>query len=66
VNYHTLKLPRERIKMIDNRREFEEFFDNVLKDITMIGIDLEWKPSFGNGPNFYERETQLQCAIFII
>jgi len=54
VNYYTLKLPRERIKMIDNRRLFEEFFDNVLKDITMIGIDLEWKPSFGNRPNLRE------------
>jgi hypothetical protein len=44
--------------MIDNRRLFEEFFDNVLKDITMIGIDLEWKPSFGNRSNC-TREKQM-------
>jgi len=48
VNYHVLKLPRENIKLIDNRRLFEEFLDNGLRDINMIGIDLEWKPSFGN------------------
>jgi len=48
--------------MIDNRRLFEEFFDNVLKDITMIGIDLEWKPSFGNRPNL--RDYNAQFALF--
>lgn len=48
ANYHGLKLPRERIKVVDNRQLFEEFLDNVFKNITMIGIDLEWKPSFGN------------------
>jgi len=47
VNYHTLKLPRENIKLIDDRRLFEEFLDNGLRDVNMIGIDLEWKPSFG-------------------
>ncbi|KAL6263465.1 hypothetical protein P5V15_006256 [Pogonomyrmex californicus] len=47
VNYHILKLPRERIKLVDNRRMFEEFLDNGLRDVTIVGIDLEWKPSFG-------------------
>ncbi|EZA46919.1 hypothetical protein DMN91_004839 [Ooceraea biroi] len=47
VNYHGLKLPRERIKVVDNRQLFEEFLDNVFKNVTMVGIDLEWKPSFG-------------------
>jgi len=48
VNYHILKLPRENIKLIDDRRLFEEFLDNGLRNVNMIGIDLEWKPSFGN------------------
>lgn len=47
VNYHVLKLPRENIKLIDDRRFFEEFLDNGLRDINMVGIDVEWKPSFG-------------------
>lgn len=48
INYHTLKLPRESINVVDNGRFFEEFLDNGLKNITIVGIDLEWKPSFGN------------------
>ncbi|EFN78697.1 Probable exonuclease mut-7-like protein [Harpegnathos saltator] len=46
VNYYVLTLPRDRIKVIDNRRLFEEFLDNGLKGINMVGIDSEWKPSF--------------------
>lgn len=48
VNYHVLKLSRENIKLVDDGRLFEEFLDNGLKDVNMVGIDLEWKPSFGN------------------
>ncbi|EFN66105.1 Probable exonuclease mut-7-like protein [Camponotus floridanus] len=47
INYHTLKLPRESINVVDNGRLFEEFLDNGLKNVTIVGIDLEWKPSFG-------------------
>ncbi|KYM94459.1 PREDICTED: exonuclease mut-7 homolog [Cyphomyrmex costatus] len=47
VNYHILKLPRENIKLVDDRRLFEEFLDNGLRDVHIVGIDLEWKPSFG-------------------
>ncbi|EGI70405.1 Putative exonuclease mut-7-like protein [Acromyrmex echinatior] len=47
VNYHILKLPRENIKLVDNGRLFEEFLDNGLRDVNIVGIDLEWKPSFG-------------------
>ncbi|XP_018304800.1 exonuclease mut-7 homolog isoform X2 [Mycetomoellerius zeteki] len=47
VNYHVLKLPRENIKLVDDRRLFEEFLDNGLRDVNIVGIDLEWKPSFG-------------------
>lgn len=51
VNYYVLKLPRENIKLVNNRRLFEEFLDNGLRDVNMVGIDLEWKPSFGNHAN---------------
>ncbi|KAL6435567.1 hypothetical protein ACFW04_005491 [Cataglyphis niger] len=46
-NYHILKLPRESINVVDNGRLFEEFLDNGLRNVTIVGIDLEWKPSFG-------------------
>lgn len=48
TNYYVLKLPRNNIKVIDNVRLFEEFLDNGLKGVDMVGIDSEWKPSFGN------------------
>ncbi|XP_014474860.1 PREDICTED: exonuclease mut-7 homolog isoform X5 [Dinoponera quadriceps] len=44
--YHVLKLPRDRIKVIDNGRLFEEFLDHGLKGVGIVGIDSEWKPSF--------------------
>ncbi|XP_029675764.1 exonuclease mut-7 homolog isoform X2 [Formica exsecta] len=47
LNYHVLKLPRESINVVDNGRLFEEFLDNGLRNVTVVGIDLEWKPSFG-------------------
>ncbi|KAI4495687.1 hypothetical protein M0802_008522 [Mischocyttarus mexicanus] len=45
--YHTLKLPRDAIKLIDNPQKFEEFLNNGLKGINVVGIDSEWKPTFG-------------------
>lgn len=48
INYHVLKLPRECINVVDNGRLFEEFLDNGLRNVTVVGVDLEWKPSFGN------------------
>lgn len=45
--YHTLKLPRDAIKLIDNARKFEEFLSNGLRGINIVGIDSEWKPTFG-------------------
>lgn len=47
ICYHTLKLPRDNIKLIDSPRLFEEFLDNGLKGIHIVGIDSEWKPTFG-------------------
>ncbi|XP_029163775.1 exonuclease mut-7 homolog [Nylanderia fulva] len=47
INYHVLKLPRECITVVDNGRLFEEFLDNGLRNVAVVGIDLEWKPSFG-------------------
>lgn len=47
THYHVLKLPRESIKVIDNGHLFEDFLDNGLKCVNIVGLDLEWKPSFG-------------------
>lgn len=45
--YHSLKLPRESIMIVDDDRTFEQFLDIGLRDIHIVGIDSEWKPSFG-------------------
>ncbi|XP_012259642.2 exonuclease mut-7 homolog isoform X2 [Athalia rosae] len=45
--YHTLRLPKDCIKIVDDERSFEEFLNQGLEDVTMVGIDSEWKPSFG-------------------
>ncbi|XP_015124097.1 exonuclease mut-7 homolog [Diachasma alloeum] len=47
INYHTLRLPRDRITLVDTPQKFSEFINQGLKGISMVGIDAEWKPSFG-------------------
>lgn len=46
MTYHTLNLPRSSILMIDTVEKFEKFLDVTLKDVCIVGIDSEWKPSF--------------------
>lgn len=48
INCHELKLARNSIKIIDSPRSFEEFIDNGLNGVYVVGIDSEWKPCFGN------------------
>ncbi|KAK1123956.1 hypothetical protein K0M31_006985 [Melipona bicolor] len=47
VNYHELKLSRDSIKVVNDFDSFKEFLDNGLVNVFMVGIDSEWKPSFG-------------------
>lgn len=44
--YHTLNLPRESIHIINDSNSFQHFLDNGLLNISIVGIDSEWKPSF--------------------
>ncbi|XP_043463266.1 exonuclease mut-7 homolog [Leptopilina heterotoma] len=47
TTYYNLKLPRDNIKLVSDRRTFEEFLDRIMKGTNLVGIDSEWKPSFG-------------------
>ncbi|XP_046587355.1 exonuclease mut-7 homolog isoform X1 [Neodiprion lecontei] len=47
IRYHTLHLPRGSIKIVNDTRTFEEFLTKGLKEVKIVGIDSEWKPSFG-------------------
>ncbi|XP_018049146.1 PREDICTED: exonuclease mut-7 homolog isoform X2 [Atta colombica] len=67
INYHILKLPRENIKLVDNGRLFEEFLDNGLRDVNIVGIDLEWKPSFGTKqPELALMQVATEDNVFIL
>ncbi|XP_014209348.1 exonuclease mut-7 homolog [Copidosoma floridanum] len=47
ISYHTLNLPRKCITIIDNAKSFEDFLVYGLKNVNVVGIDSEWKPTFG-------------------
>ncbi|KAG8041620.1 hypothetical protein G9C98_002913 [Cotesia typhae] len=46
-NYHVLRLSRESIEIIDNTEDFKKFMNQQLIEFSVVGIDSEWKPSFG-------------------
>lgn len=45
--YHRLCLPPERVILIDTAEAFKDALYNGLMGETLIGLDSEWKPSFG-------------------
>ncbi|XP_043287012.1 exonuclease mut-7 homolog [Venturia canescens] len=47
ADYHALRLPRERVTVVDNPQSFNEFLRGALTGVQIVGIDAEWKPSFG-------------------
>ncbi|CAH1105749.1 unnamed protein product [Psylliodes chrysocephalus] len=51
VEYHKMALPTTGIVLIDDPQKFENFLDMALQDVYIIGIDCEWKPSFGGQLN---------------
>ncbi|KAJ8924964.1 hypothetical protein NQ315_001129 [Exocentrus adspersus] len=48
VEYHKFSLASDSIHLIENPFTFESFLDTGLQDIDIVGIDCEWKPSFGS------------------
>ncbi|XP_078040798.1 exonuclease mut-7 homolog isoform X2 [Augochlora pura] len=48
TNYHELCLARDCITLVDNSQKFEDFLDNGLIGVSVVGIDTEWKPNFGS------------------
>lgn len=46
IVYHTFNLPRDSIHIINDEKSFQDFLKNGLKNIDLVGIDSEWKPSF--------------------
>ena len=55
-NYHSLKLDESRIKLVEEREQFEQFLDEVASgkpsltpEHVFVGIDAEWKPTCASG-----------------
>lgn len=51
VEFHKYPLPLDTIILVDNIQKFENFLDTGLEGIDLVGIDCEWKPSFGGQCN---------------
>lgn len=49
--YHKLALAPTSIYLVDSESSFSRFLSVGLKDVSVIGFDCEWKPSFGGGNN---------------
>ncbi|XP_071157075.1 exonuclease mut-7 homolog isoform X1 [Mytilus edulis] len=48
AHYYTLNLPDDHITVIDTKEKYQACLSTLTKPGTMIGIDAEWKPSFGS------------------
>ncbi|XP_063920032.1 exonuclease mut-7 homolog isoform X2 [Zophobas morio] len=51
TDYHQFPLPFSNIHLIDTEESFEQFLDRGLQDVDVVGVDCEWKPSFGSQKN---------------
>ncbi|VEN35646.1 unnamed protein product [Callosobruchus maculatus] len=51
VDYHKMPLSFDAILLVDSPVKFEDFLDTGFQDVDLIGIDCEWKPSFGGNAN---------------
>lgn len=52
VHYYELRLPQDDIYVVDTGEKFKMFLDYIkLRNVSMVGIDSEWKPFFGTKKN---------------
>ncbi|CAH1155277.1 unnamed protein product [Phaedon cochleariae] len=51
VEYHKSPLSPSAIHLVDDPLKFENFLDMGFQDVDIIGVDCEWKPSFGSKLN---------------
>ncbi|XP_046785123.1 exonuclease mut-7 homolog isoform X16 [Gallus gallus] len=46
-DYYQLPIPRANIRLLQNWEEMMQCYEKVLKPGQIVGIDMEWRPSFG-------------------
>ncbi|KAK5640063.1 hypothetical protein RI129_010874, partial [Pyrocoelia pectoralis] len=65
--YHELKLPITSVHRVDNIISFEYFIYTGLQDINIVGVDCEWKPSFGvNTSELSLLQIATRQAVFLL
>ncbi|XP_059571488.1 exonuclease mut-7 homolog isoform X6 [Alligator mississippiensis] len=60
-NYYQLPIPRENIHFLQTWEEMQQCREQVLQAGQVIGIDMEWRPSFGSVGR--SRVSLLQLAV---
>ncbi|KAF5299708.1 hypothetical protein FQA39_LY11503 [Lamprigera yunnana] len=67
IKYHQFKLPISSVHLVDNITSFEYFLYTGLQDINIVGIDCEWKPSFGiDSSDLSLLQIATRNAVFIL
>nr|XP_018912099.1 PREDICTED: exonuclease mut-7 homolog [Bemisia tabaci] len=51
ADYHKLKIPVENIIMVSDAASFARVLETGFNDVTLVGLDSEWKPLFCSGPS---------------
>ncbi|XP_060535311.1 exonuclease mut-7 homolog [Cylas formicarius] len=51
IEYHKLRLADDRVVLVDTADKFRGVVDTGFQNADLVGIDCEWKPSFGSQLN---------------
>ncbi|XP_056393709.1 exonuclease mut-7 homolog [Hyla sarda] len=67
-HFYQLPIPRSKVHFLQNRTELSGCRDTVLKDGQIVGVDMEWRPSFGGlgKPNVSLIQLALKDEVFLL
>ncbi|XP_068105069.1 exonuclease mut-7 homolog [Hyperolius riggenbachi] len=66
--FYQLPIPRSRVHFLQSRTELSHCRDFVLEDGQVVGLDMEWKPTFGGlgKPNVSLIQIAVKEEVFIL
>ncbi|XP_063792299.1 exonuclease mut-7 homolog isoform X2 [Pseudophryne corroboree] len=67
-HFYQLPIPRSRVHFLQDHAELSGCRDLVLKDGQVVGVDMEWRPSFGGlgKPNVSLIQIAVQGEVFLL
>ncbi|XP_073496690.1 exonuclease mut-7 homolog isoform X2 [Phyllobates terribilis] len=67
-HFYQLPIPRSKVHFLQNRTELSGCRDVVLKDGQIVGVDMEWRPSFGGlgKPNVSLIQLAVKDEVFLL